>query len=881
MSDKKNKKDKKNKSDINDKNKKKKENNNNNNPSDNSCNQVVDNAKDEVMETPEQNDKIKEENPLNNNNNDDTICNNNNDDTICNNNNDDTICNNNNDDTICNNNNDDTICNNNNDDTICNNNNDDTICNNNNDDTICNNNNDDTICNNEKPLNNNESNNIDKNINDKDGSCCLSSLQNEGIDMNQMRNNKEKKRISDASDIYARTDSVNSNLIKISQSSEEWEPKNKWTLSVLFQNIKSIVVKNYIFVAKKCGIPNQPNKPGPVLAISIEKANNDDSDNIIVQTPCAYEKYSLRGKLIQHKSLYPCTITCMMNGSIGGIGKVVILGEQNGNVLIYKIDKFECILKLNTKECLKKYFNNNPTTRRKSINNYMDFKDKVVNYYHHPSNDKEQQKQTTQYNHNNLNNNFNNNLDPSQTNHYNYPYDDNDLSYQISGISVKSTFANFIHWIIAGNMKGYIFVWEVPSGNIIKILLPPLYFFNEAKKKKKNNKKKKQQKKKAKKKTNNYNNHNYSYSSSSSYSSSYSSSSSSSSFSSSYYSDDFYYGSNGEKKSKNKKKKKRKKKKTNTNKNINDVKNQNRQNYNGTQNNLNMSHDSLNSTNVNEKLEKREEVNKQNGLTNSDRQNSTYNSDDNSYNHSDESSDDNSDYCSDDLYSDEYSESDTSPNNSTNESYDINTIHNKRKKNKKNTYKDISNKCYVSAILAVTHKYELWVAFGNGYIAVYDLYDFQLLLYTCISKSPIMDLKYSKILEDVLILIGNNYLSVWDTKTLKQVRKIPTSQITSKNSSLSTIYLLESPNSWKYKQVVLIAGCNNGSVCLTNITKKVDGDLTFSYIKTYNKHFEPYVPISYIYIEPTINAAFVGDASGVVFTLPRILSTLKNNDSSK
>lgn len=281
------------------------------------------------------------------------------------------------------------------------------------------------------------------------------------------------------------------------------------------------------------------------------------------------------------------------------------------------------------------------------------------------------------------------------------------------------------------------------------------------------------------------------------------------------------------------------------------------------------------------KLEKREEVNKQNnGFTNSNEQNSTYNSDDNSYNNSDESSDDNSDYCSDDLYSDEYSESDTSPNNSTNESYDTNSIHNKRKKNKKNTYNDISNKCYVSAILAVTHKYELWVAFGNGYIAVYDLYDFQLLLYTCISKSPIMDLKYSKILEDVLILIGNNYLSVWDTKTLKQVRKIPTSQITSKNSSLSTIYLLESPNSWKYKQVVLIAGCNNGSVCLTNITKKVDGDLTFSYIKTYNKHFEPYVPISYIYIEPTINAAFVGDASGVVFTLPRILSTLKNNDSS-
>ncbi|ETW51577.1 hypothetical protein PFMALIP_00309 [Plasmodium falciparum MaliPS096_E11] len=372
---------------------------------------------------------------------------------------------------------------------ICNNN-DDTICNNK--DDLMNDKNEKPLNNGDKedPLNNNESNNMDKNKNDEEGSSCLSSLQNEGVDINQTKDYKEKKRVSDASDIYARTDSVNSNLIKISQSSEEWEPQNKWTLSVLFQNIKSIVVKNYIFVAKKCGIPNQPNKPGPVLAISIEKANNNDSDNIIVQTPCAYEKYSLRGKLIQHKSLYPCTITCMMNGSIGGIGKVVILGEQNGNVLIYKIDKFECILKLNTKECLKKYFNNNPTTRRKSINNYMDFKEKVVNYYHHPSNDKEQQKQSTQYNHNKHNNNFINNLDPSQTNHNN-PYDDNDLSYQISGISVKSTFANFIHWIIAGNMKGYIFVWEVPSGNIIKILLPPLYFFNEAKRKKKKKKKKK------------------------------------------------------------------------------------------------------------------------------------------------------------------------------------------------------------------------------------------------------------------------------------------------------------------------------------------------------------------------------------------------------
>ncbi|KJP87361.1 hypothetical protein AK88_03041 [Plasmodium fragile] len=143
-----------------------------------------------------------------------------------------------------------------------------------------------------------------------------------------------------------------------------------------------------------------------------------------------------------------------------------------------------------------------------------------------------------------------------------------------------------------------------------------------------------------------------------------------------------------------------------------------------------------------------------------------------------------------------------------------------------------------------------------------------------------MDLKYSKLLEDVFLLIGNNYISVWDTKTLKQIKKLPTSQVT-KTSSLSTLYLLERPTVWKNKKVVLIAGCNDGSISVTNVIKKMDGDLTFSYVRTYEKHFEPYAPISYICIHPSINAAFVGDASGVVFTLPKILNTLKHDDAQR
>ncbi|KMZ82245.1 hypothetical protein PVIIG_03499 [Plasmodium vivax India VII] len=566
----------------------------------------------------------------------------------------------------------------------------------------------------------------------------------------------------------AKSDSTNtasSNLIKISQKSEEWEQPKKWSFSLLLTNIKSMVLTNYIYVAKRCGIPNQPNKPGPVLAISVEKESSNEVKNIIVQTPCAYEKYTLKGKLIQHKTLYPCTVTCMMYGSIGGIGKTVILGLQNGCILVYKSIEFECILKLNTRECLETYFNNSSSsTARKPFNNSHE-KSGFIDAYTKTNAQRDSGKFATQGGHSNEGENY------------------NDLSYQISGLSVKSTFANFIHWIIAGNMQGYIFVWEVPSGNLIKILVHPHHLFGHVK------------------------------GGVSSESGGSGSSGSSGSSDGRGDSDDSSGGSSDDRVRRGRtdnrpgKRKKKKKKKTTIRSGGNGGGNQ--------------------QGDADEDAEEEE-----GGFTLED-------DDSGSKPDSEENS---SEFSGGSYLSDSVSESE-SDSVSESESDSVSDS-------------------------------------DDGYIAVYDLYDFQLLLYTCISRSPIMDLKYSKLLEDVFLLIGNNYISVWDTKTLKQIKKVPTSHF-AKTSSLSTLYLLERPNFWKNKKVVLIAGCNDGSISVTNVTEKLDGDLSFSYVRTYEKHFEPYVPISYICIHPSINAAFVGDASGVVFTLPRILNTLKHDDAQR
>ncbi|KMZ94734.1 hypothetical protein PVMG_02623 [Plasmodium vivax Mauritania I] len=626
----------------------------------------------------------------------------------------------------------------------------------------------------------------------------------------------------------AKSDSTNtasSNLIKISQKSEEWEQPKKWSFSLLLTNIKSMVLTNYIYVAKRCGIPNQPNKPGPVLAISVEKESSNEVKNIIVQTPCAYEKYTLKGKLIQHKTLYPCTVTCMMYGSIGGIGKTVILGLQNGCILVYKSIEFECILKLNTRECLETYFNNSSSsTARKPFNNSHE-KSGFIDAYTKTNAQRDSGKFATQGGHSNEGENY------------------NDLSYQISGLSVKSTFANFIHWIIAGNMQGYIFVWEVPSGNLIKILVHPHHLFGHVK------------------------------GGVSSESGGSGSSGSSGSSDGRGDSDDSSGGSSDDRVRRGRtdnrpgKRKKKKKKKTTI-----------RSGGNGGGNQQGDADEDAEEEEGGFTLEDDDSGSKPDSEENSSEfSGGSYLSDSVSESESDSVSD-----------SDEYGNSTDEDNcNSGGRATAMGMLPSrgkkkKRKKKKKKKKKDRNapNKCYVSAILAVTHKYELWVAFGSGYIAVYDLYDFQLLLYTCISRSPIMDLKYSKLLEDVFLLIGNNYISVWDTKTLKQIKKVPTSHF-AKTSSLSTLYLLERPNFWKNKKVVLIAGCNDGSISVTNVTEKLDGDLSFSYVRTYEKHFEPYVPISYICIHPSINAAFVGDASGVVFTLPRILNTLKHDDAQR
>ncbi|PFH36374.1 hypothetical protein BESB_045660 [Besnoitia besnoiti] len=184
---------------------------------------------------------------------------------------------------------------------------------------------------------------------------------------------------------------------------------------------------------------------------------------------------------------------------------------------------------------------------------------------------------------------------------------------------------------------------------------------------------------------------------------------------------------------------------------------------------------------------------------------------------------------------------------------------------------------YVGGLLTVAAFDQLWIGYGDGAVAVFALNDYELLQYSKLASPNISRMEFSKYAEVVLILSGNQLVTVWSARTLQCISQIPTWNLTC-GMPLAYLYVLEAPEAWESKVTIILAGCMDGSISVRRLETAREGDgMQFVLIRNYVREVEPQVPISAICIDSWLNAAFVGDASGVVFTLPYVFQLLDPN----
>ncbi|KAL8447959.1 hypothetical protein Emag_004157 [Eimeria magna] len=153
---------------------------------------------------------------------------------------------------------------------------------------------------------------------------------------------------------------------------------------------------------------------------------------------------------------------------------------------------------------------------------------------------------------------------------------------------------------------------------------------------------------------------------------------------------------------------------------------------------------------------------------------------------------------------------------------------------------------YVGAMLPLAALDQLWVGYGDGSLAVFSLSTYQLLHSTKLADPDISKIEYAK------------YRAV------------------TCSSPLSFLYLLEAPEAWELRSTIILAGCMDGSICVRRLERDLaDGGISCKLVRNYIREVEPQVPISCILVDSWLNAAFVGDASGVVFTLPYVFQLLE------
>lgn len=182
---------------------------------------------------------------------------------------------------------------------------------------------------------------------------------------------------------------------------------------------------------------------------------------------------------------------------------------------------------------------------------------------------------------------------------------------------------------------------------------------------------------------------------------------------------------------------------------------------------------------------------------------------------------------------------------------------------------------YVGAMLPLAALDQLWVGYGDGSLAVFSLSTYQLLHVAQLPDPDISKIEYAKYRDLIIIISANRALSMWCPRTLQCIFEMGAAEVTC-SSPLSFLYLLEAPEAWELRSTIILAGCMDGSICVRRLERDLgDGGISCKLVRNYIREVEPQVPISCILVDSWLNAAFVGDASGVVFTLPYVFQLLE------
>ncbi|OEH78178.1 hypothetical protein cyc_01620 [Cyclospora cayetanensis] len=182
---------------------------------------------------------------------------------------------------------------------------------------------------------------------------------------------------------------------------------------------------------------------------------------------------------------------------------------------------------------------------------------------------------------------------------------------------------------------------------------------------------------------------------------------------------------------------------------------------------------------------------------------------------------------------------------------------------------------YVGALLPLAALDQLWVGYGDGALAVFSLSTYRLVHAVQLPDTDVTKLEYAKYRDLIIVVSANKALYMWCPRTLQCIFEMDAAAVTC-SSPLSFIYVLEAPEAWELRSTIVLAGCMDGSICVRRLERNLsDGGISCKLVRNYIREVEPQVPISCILVDSWLNAAFVGDASGVVFTLPYVFQLLE------
>ncbi|GIX62415.1 cuticle protein 38-like protein [Babesia caballi] len=169
--------------------------------------------------------------------------------------------------------------------------------------------------------------------------------------------------------------------------------------------------------------PAKPTRKGPTMELYFGRAKRPDNCSLIMQTPDSMERYSFYGKLMQHTSCAPYAITTVTYGHVVGIGKCAMCGTQCGKVIVYRLDRFERVMALDT-----------------------------LHYYGRAENPQEELSDLD--------------VDEETVRAPN--------EFEINSLKLVKTFEAYARMLIIGNQLGHLLVVELPSMRLLNVIYYPV-----------------------------------------------------------------------------------------------------------------------------------------------------------------------------------------------------------------------------------------------------------------------------------------------------------------------------------------------------------------------------------------------------------------------